>query len=81
MESYPRYLYSRYMDDVIILAKARWQLRRAVRGVNKAFNRLEVEQAPDKTLIEQVSSKIGSTTDQESYSVIKRLMTFTMPCV
>jgi RNA-directed DNA polymerase len=30
----PRYFYRRYMDDVIVLAKTRWHLRKAVRTVN-----------------------------------------------
>jgi len=37
------------MDDVIVLAKTRWHLRKAVRTVNQHFNQLKVAQAPDKT--------------------------------
>jgi RNA-directed DNA polymerase len=47
----PRYFYRRYMDDVIVLAKTRWYLRKAVRTVNQHFNQLKVAQAPDKTFI------------------------------
>jgi RNA-directed DNA polymerase len=50
-----RYFYRRYMDDVIILAKTRWHLRKAVRTVNQHFNQLKVEQAPDKTFIRKIS--------------------------
>jgi RNA-directed DNA polymerase len=51
----PRYFYRRYMDDVIILAKTRWHLRKAVRTVNQHFHQLKVEQAPDKTFIGKIS--------------------------
>jgi RNA-directed DNA polymerase len=50
-----RYFYRRYMDDIIILAKIRWHLRKAVRTVNQHFNQLKVEQAPDKTFIGKIS--------------------------
>jgi RNA-directed DNA polymerase len=50
-----RYLYRRYMNDVIVLAKTRWHLRKAVRSVNQHFNQLKVEQAPDKTFIGKIS--------------------------
>ncbi|MCU6244089.1 reverse transcriptase domain-containing protein [Enterobacter asburiae] len=43
--------YARYMDDVVILAKTRWQLRRHVRALNGFFEAGEVEQHPDKTFI------------------------------
>jgi len=54
MEGDPRYFYRRYMDDVIVLAKTRWHLRKAVRTVNQHFNQLKVEQAPDKTFIGKI---------------------------
>jgi RNA-directed DNA polymerase len=50
-----RYFYRRYMDDVIVLAKTRWHLRKAVRAVNQHFQQLKVEQAPDKTFIGKIS--------------------------
>ena len=49
-----RCFYIRYMDDIIVLAKTRWQLRKAVRVVNQFFNSLKVEQAPDKTFIGRI---------------------------
>jgi hypothetical protein len=55
MEGDPRYFYRRYMDDVIVLAKTRWHLRKAVRIVNQHFNQLKVAQAPDKTFIGKIS--------------------------
>jgi RNA-directed DNA polymerase len=50
-----RYFYRRFMDDVIVFAKTRWHLRRAVIRVNQHFNQLKVEQAPDKTFIDKIS--------------------------
>jgi RNA-directed DNA polymerase len=50
-----RYFYRRYMDDIIVLAKTRWHLRKAVRTVNQHFHQLKVEQAPDKTFIGKIS--------------------------
>jgi hypothetical protein len=43
------------MDDIIVLAKTRWHLRKAVKIVNQHFNQLKVEQAPDKTFIGKIS--------------------------
>jgi RNA-directed DNA polymerase len=54
MEGDTRYFYRRYMDDVIVLAKTRWHLRKAVKTVNQHFNQLKVEQAPDKTFIGRI---------------------------
>jgi RNA-directed DNA polymerase len=55
MEGDTRYFYRRFMDDVIVLAKTRWHLRKAVRSVNQHFHQLKVEQAPDKTFIGKIS--------------------------
>jgi RNA-directed DNA polymerase len=55
MEGDTRYFYRRYMDDVIVLAKTRWHLRKAVRTVNQHFHQLKLEQAPDKTFIGKIS--------------------------
>jgi RNA-directed DNA polymerase len=54
MEGDNRYFYRRFMDDIIVLAKTRWHLRKAVRTVNQHFNQLKVEQAPDKTFIGRI---------------------------
>jgi RNA-directed DNA polymerase len=54
MEGDLRYFYRRYMDDVSILAKTRWHLRKAVRTVNQHFNKLKVEQTLDKTFIGKI---------------------------
>jgi RNA-directed DNA polymerase len=50
MEGDTRYFYRRYMDDVIVLAKTRWHLRKAVRTVNQHFSQLKVAQAPEEKL-------------------------------
>jgi RNA-directed DNA polymerase len=55
MEGDTRYFYRRFMDDVIVLAKTRWHLRKAVWTVNQHFHQLKVEQAPDKTFIGKIS--------------------------
>jgi RNA-directed DNA polymerase len=55
MEGNTRYFYRRYMDDVIVLAKTRWHLRKAVRTVNQHFHQLKVGQGPDKTFIGKIS--------------------------
>ncbi|PHI30175.1 RNA-directed DNA polymerase [Budvicia aquatica] len=47
----PNLDYSRYMDDFFIIAKTRWQLRRAVRKLNQFFNQYGFRQHPDKTFI------------------------------
>jgi RNA-directed DNA polymerase len=52
-----RYFYRRYMDDIIVLAKTRWHLRKAVRAVNQHFHQLKVEQAPDKTFIGRIEKE------------------------
>ena len=46
--------YVRYMDDILVLTKTRWQLRRAVRTLNQTFAKLKVSQHPDKTFIGRI---------------------------
>lgn len=43
--------YFRYMDDVLILAKSRWKLKKAIRVLNETFNELNLQKHPDKTFI------------------------------
>lgn len=43
--------YARYMDDIVILAHTRWQLRKQVRALNGFFNEAGFSQHPDKTFI------------------------------
>jgi RNA-directed DNA polymerase len=75
MEGDPRYFYRRYMDDVIVLAKTRWHLRKAERTVNQHFHQLKVEQAPDKTFIGKISKGLdllGYQFEKEKITVSKR---------
>lgn len=46
--------YVRYMDDILVLTRTRWQLRRAVRTLNQTFAELKVSQHPDKTFIGRI---------------------------
>ena len=46
--------YLRYMDDILILTRTRWQNRRAIKQLNQCFNRLKVKQHPDKTFIGKI---------------------------
>ena len=43
--------YTRYMDDIVILATSRWKLRRAISTLNQHFAALKLEQHPGKTFI------------------------------
>lgn len=43
--------YARYMDDVIILAKSRWSLRKQTRQLMQWFSEYGFEAHPDKTFI------------------------------
>lgn len=42
------------MDDLVILTKNRWVLRRAVRKVNGILSELKLEKAEDKTFIGKI---------------------------
>jgi hypothetical protein len=46
--------YVRYMDDILIMTRTRWQNRRAVVLLNQIFNQLKVKQHPDKTFIGRI---------------------------
>jgi RNA-directed DNA polymerase len=46
--------YVRYMDDILVLTKTRWQLRRAVRTLSQTFDELKVSRHPDKTFIGRI---------------------------
>jgi hypothetical protein len=46
---------ARFMDDWVILAPTRWELRRAIRLVNQTLADLHVEQHHDKTFIGRIS--------------------------
>ncbi len=46
--------YVRYMDDILILTKTRWQNRKAIRLLNQCLHRLKLEKQPDKTFIGKI---------------------------
>ena len=46
--------YVRFMDDLLILARSRWQLKGAVATMNRWFTAAGLEQHPDKTFIGRV---------------------------
>ena len=46
--------YIRYMNDILILSKTRWQNRKVVRQLNQILSELKVEKHPDKTFIGKV---------------------------
>ena len=47
--------YVRFMDDWVVLAKTRWQIRRAVHFIRQTLNALKVDIHPDKTFVGRVS--------------------------
>lgn len=49
-----RLFYVRFMDDILILARSRWQLRGAVKVVNQMLGMLGLEKHPDKTFIGKI---------------------------
>ncbi len=51
----PTAFYIRFMDDWVVLAPTRWQLRAAVRCVNQTMAELKLEQHPDKTFVGRIS--------------------------
>lgn len=51
----PQVFYRRYMDDIILLCKTRWHLRKAVKALNQSFKQHGLRQAPDKTFIGKIS--------------------------
>jgi RNA-directed DNA polymerase len=49
-----RLFYVRFMDDILILAPTRWQLRGAVKMVNQRLAALGLEKHPGKTFIGRI---------------------------
>jgi RNA-directed DNA polymerase len=47
--------YRRFMDDILVLAPSRWTLRAAVKMVNDALSRLDLEKHPDKAFIGRIA--------------------------
>jgi RNA-directed DNA polymerase len=48
--------YVRYMDDILILTKTRWQNHKAIKALNLILNPLKVEKHPDKTYIGKIEN-------------------------
>lgn len=46
--------YIRYMDDILILAKTRWKLKKAVKLLNETLDVLKLEKHPDKTIMGRI---------------------------
>jgi RNA-directed DNA polymerase len=46
--------YIRYMDDILILSKTRWQNRKVVKQLNRCLDRLKLTEHPDKTFIGKI---------------------------
>lgn len=46
--------YVRYMDDILIMTKTRWQNRGAIKQLNHYFEKLKIKQHPDKTFIGRI---------------------------
>lgn len=69
--------YRRYMDDIIVLAKTRWQLTRAITTINQHFERLKLKQHPDKTFIGRAAKGfdfLGYQFGLKTLSVAKRTL-------
>jgi len=73
--------YVRYMDDILVLAKTHWQLRRAVRILNRTFCELKVSQHPDKTFIGRIEKgfdflgyRFGAEAPSLSKATIKKFV-------
>ena len=45
------FFYVRFMDDWLVGARTRWQLRKAVKATNQVLSALKVEKHPDKTFV------------------------------
>ncbi|HFF8968838.1 reverse transcriptase domain-containing protein [Serratia marcescens] len=46
--------YARYMDDFVLLARTRWQLRRCIKQLHQYFNLTGFETHPDKTQLGRI---------------------------
>ena len=64
--------YIRYMDDILIMTKKRWVLRKAIKRLNGIFNQLQLEKHPDKTFIGKIAKGfdfLGYHFDRERLSL------------
>jgi len=67
--------YVRYMDDILILAKTRWKLKKAIKVLNQTFDELKLEKHPDKTVIGRVEKGfdfLGYHISPEGLSLAKK---------
>ncbi len=67
--------YVRYMDDILILAKTRWKLKKAIKVLNQTFDELKLEKHPDKTFIGRVEKGfdfLGYHISPEGLSLAKK---------
>lgn len=69
--------YTRYMDDFVLLARKRWQLRRCIKRLHEFFNLSGFETHPDKTQlgrIEQGFDWLGVWFTLEGTSIAPRAL-------
>ncbi len=67
--------YIRYMDDILILAKTRWKLKKAIKVLNQTFDELKLEKHPEKTIIGRVEKGfdfLGYHISPEGLSLAKK---------
>ena len=67
--------YVRYMDDILIMTKTRWQNRKAIKLLNQYFNALKVKQHPDKTFIDKIEKRfdfLGHHVSRKTLSLSKK---------
>jgi hypothetical protein len=63
------------MDDILILAKTRWKLKKAIKVLNQTFDELKLEKHPDKTFIGRVEKGfdfLGYHISPEGLSLAKK---------
>jgi len=67
--------YVRYMDDILILTKTRWKLKKAVKVLNQTFDELKLEKHPEKTSIGRIEKGLdflGYHISPEGLSLAKK---------
>ena len=67
--------YMRYMDDILILAKTRWKLKKAIKALNHTFDELKLEKHPEKTVIGRIEKGfdfLGYHISPEGLSLAKK---------
>ncbi len=67
--------YVRYLDDILILAKTRWKLKKAIKVLNQTFDELKLEKHPEKTSIGRIEKGfdfLGYHISPEGLSIAKK---------